>query len=172
VVKTLILGGVRSGKSRHAEQLAAASDRAVTVLATARALDAEMTRRIAAHRALRPPHWAVVEEPRALGAALKSADGDERIIIVDCLTLWLTQLLDEPEEVLAAETALLLEAVATARADVLLIGNETSLGIMPLGELTRRYGDLAGRLHQDLAARCDRVVLMVAGLPLSLKGPA
>lgn len=171
-MKTLILGGVRSGKSRQAEELATASGRAVTVIATARALDAEMTRRIAAHRALRPAHWAVVEEPRALGAALKAADGDDRIIIVDCLTLWLTQVLEEPEEVLAAETAHLLEVVAGLNADVVLIGNETSLGIMPLGELTRRYGDLAGRLHQDLAARCDRVVLMLAGLPLSLKGSA
>jgi adenosylcobinamide kinase / adenosylcobinamide-phosphate guanylyltransferase len=171
-MKTLILGGVRSGKSRHAEELAAATGAAVTVIATARALDEEMAQRIAAHRRHRPPHWTVIEEPLALGDALRRADGAGRVLIVDCLTLWLTQLLELPEAELAAQTGALLEALDTLQADVLLIGNETSLGIMPLGELTRRYGDLAGRLHQELARHSDRVILMVAGLPLVLKGSA
>ncbi len=171
-MKTLILGGVRSGKSRHAEELASAAGGAVTVIATARALDEEMVRRIETHRLHRPAHWAVIEEPLALGAALRAADGAGRVLVVDCLTLWLTQLLDLPDEELSAQTTALLDTLATLRAEVILIGNETGLGIMPLGELTRRYGDLAGRLHQDLARRADRVILMVAGLPLLLKGSA
>ena len=152
--------------------LAAATGAAVTVIATARALDEEMAQRIAAHRRDRPPHWSVIEEPLALGNALRRADGAGRVLIVDCLTLWLTQLLELPQAELAAHTSALLEAFDALHADVLLIGNETSLGVMPLGEVTRRYGDLAGRLHQELAHRSDRVILMVAGLPLVLKGSA
>lgn len=169
-MKSLILGGVRSGKTRYAEQQAMASERPVTVVATALALDAEMGARIARHRADRPAHWAVVEEPLALEACLRRLDGPDRVIVVDCLTLWLTQLLEAGEARLKHETEALLAALPDLGADLLLVSNETGLGIMPLGELTRRFGDVAGRLHQGLAARVDRVVLMVAGLPLTVKG--
>lgn len=170
-LQTLILGGVRSGKSRYAESLALASGRPVTVIATALALDEEMKLRIDSHRRTRPVAFRVHEEPLALAAALRRVDAPGSCVIVDCLTLWLTQLLYNDDDArLRAEIDLFLEVLPTLEAEVVLIGNETSLGIMPLGELTRRYTDAAGRLHQDIAARVARVVLMVAGLPLHLKG--
>lgn len=170
-MKTLILGGVRSGKSRLAESLALRSDRPVTYIATANAGDEEMRQRIDTHRARRPDHWTVVEEPLALAAALARAAG--RCIIVDCLTLWLTNLLLAAEPTrLARERDALLEILPRLNGEIAFVSNETGMGIVPLGELTRRFADEAGRLHQDLAQRCDRVVLMVAGLPMTLKGAA
>lgn len=173
-MRQLILGGVRSGKSRLAERLAAGSGLRVHYFATARAGDAEMAARIAAHRAQRPADWQTVEVGAGLGAALASADAPGRLLLVDCLTLWLTQLLcDEAAEArLDRERAALLEAVTGCRAPLILVGNETGLGIMPMDALSRRFGDEAGHLHQALAALCDRVVLSVAGLPLVVKGEA
>ena len=170
-MKTLILGGVRSGKSRLAERLALASGRPVTYIATATAGDAEMSARIAAHRARRPSDWAVIETPLALAAALQAHARADGCLIVDCLTLWLTNLLlANDDQALARERQALLDTLAVLPGDILLVGNETGMGIVPLGELTRRYCDAAGWLHQDIAARCDRVLLTVAGLPLALKG--
>lgn len=172
-MKELILGGVRSGKSRHAEALARDSGLEVIYLATARPGDAEMQARIAAHRARRPAHWGLVEEPLALASALSAHAAPARCLIVDCLTLWLTQLLGEDEPArLEQEKAALLDALPKLPGRILLIGNETNMGVMPLGELSRRYCDEAGVLHQALAAQCDRVTLMVAGLPLLVKGDA
>lgn len=169
-MNSLILGGVRSGKSRYAETLAHATARAVTCIATATPGDAEMQRRIDAHRARRPRTWALVEEPLALASALQKAAAD-RCIIVDCLTLWLTNLLLLPDTTRAArERAALLDALDEPRGDIIFVSNETGMGVVPLGELARRFGDAAGELHQELARRCDRVVLMVAGLPVALKG--
>jgi adenosylcobinamide kinase/adenosylcobinamide-phosphate guanylyltransferase len=170
-VKELILGGVRSGKSRHAEALARDSGLEVIYLATARPGDAEMQARIAAHRARRPTHWRLVEEPLALASALSAHAAPARCLIVDCLTLWLTQLVceDDPAR-LEQEQAALLAALPNLPGRVLLIGNETNMGVVPLGELSRRYCDQAGALHQALGALCDRVTLMVAGLPLFVKG--
>ncbi len=170
-MKTLILGGVRSGKSRLAERLANASGRAVVYVATATAGDAEMQRRIVLHRARRPSHWQVVEEPLALASVLRAHDGPERCLLVDCLTLWLTNLLlaDDPDR-LDAERRALLETLPTLQAEVILVSNETGLGIVPVTPLARRFGDEAGRLHQELAQACDRVVFTVAGLPQVLKG--
>lgn len=165
----LILGGVRSGKSRHAERLALNSRRPVTLIATALGLDAEMRARIDSHRATRPAGWRVVEEPYALATALSAVDDADGFVIVDCLTLWITQLLDEPAR-LATETAALLALLPRLSGTTWFIGNETGLGIMPLGETTRRYVDASGALHQELARRCDRVDFMIAGLPLSVKG--
>jgi adenosylcobinamide kinase/adenosylcobinamide-phosphate guanylyltransferase len=170
-MKTLILGGVRSGKSRLAERLAAASGRAVTVLATATIADEEMRARIAAHRARRPPEWSVVEEPIALAAALRAHARADRCLLVDCLTLWLTNLLTTADSTaLARERDALLATLPPLPGRILLVSNETGLGITPLGALARRFGDEAGALHQALAQACDQVILTVAGLPCVLKG--
>lgn len=170
--RQLILGGVRSGKSRLAEQLARAAGGPVTYIATARAGDGEMAARIDAHRARRSAHWRTVECGAALGAAIRAADAPGAVVLVDCLTLWLTQLLcaEDAETLLAAERAALLDAVAAVRGDLLLVANETGLGVMPMDALSRRFGDAAGELNQALAQRCERVVLTAAGLPLVLKG--
>lgn len=170
--RQLILGGVRSGKSRLAEKLAREAGGPVTYIATAQAGDDEMAVRIQAHREQRPADWQTVEPGPALGAAIREADGAERVVLVDCLTLWLTQILcaEKADELLEAEKASLLAAVREARGRLILVANETGLGIMPMDALSRRFGDEAGRLHQELAAICERVVLTAAGLPLVLKG--
>lgn len=171
-MKTLILGGVRSGKSRLAERLAAESGKPVTYIATATARDdAEMADRIVAHQVRRPADWTVVEEPIALAAALRTHARAGGCLLVECLTLWLTNLLvDDDAAALDREQPALLAALDELPGDLILVGNETGMGVVPLGELTRRYCDTAGRLHQDIAARCERVLLTVAGLPLALKG--
>lgn len=172
-MKTLILGGVRSGKSRLAERLAKESGRSVVYLATATAGDAEMADRIAAHRARRPLDWALVEEPLALAQALADQGTAGRLVLVDCLTLWLTNLLGDPDpNRFARERLALLRTLPELGCDLLLVGNETNMGVIPMGALSRRFCDEAGVLHQELASLCDRVVLTVAGLPLVLKGPS
>lgn len=172
-MKTLILGGVRSGKSRLAERLAVESGKRVVYVATARAEDEEMARRIEAHRRRRPSDWMVVEEPLALGRVLGELAAPGRCLLVDCLTLWLTNLLTYADSsLLETERAAFLDAIPKLPGDILLVGNETNMGVIPLGEISRRYCDEAGLLHQALAARCDRVVLTIAGLPHLLKGPS
>ncbi|HHC73141.1 MAG TPA: bifunctional adenosylcobinamide kinase/adenosylcobinamide-phosphate guanylyltransferase [Thiotrichales bacterium] len=169
-MKTLILGGVRSGKSRLAERLATESGLQVVYLATATAGDAEMRSRIDAHRRHRPPHWSTVEEPLALASTLQALDRPDLCVVVDCLTLWLTNLLMEGESRLERETRALLEGLPGLEATLVLVGNETGMGVIPASALARLFCDAAGRLHQRLAERCDRVVLTVAGLPHLLKG--
>ena len=171
-MRELILGGVRSGKSRLAEKLAGDAGGPVTYIATARVGDAEMASRIAAHRLQRPAHWQTIEPGAALGAAIREVGGAGRVVLVDCLTLWLTQILcaEDADTLLEVEKASLLEAVRDARGRLILVANETGLGIMPMDALSRRFGDEAGQLHQELAAICERVVLTAAGLPLVLKG--
>ena len=172
-MRSLILGGARSGKSRLAERLAADSGLPVTYIATSEPLDGEMSARVRLHRERRPDTWGLIEEPLALAATLRASAAANRCLLVDCLTLWLTNLLmlDDPEH-LAREREALLDCLDTLPGVVLLVSNETGLGVVPLGELTRRYVDEAGWLHQAIAERCQRVVLTVAGLPLLLKGPA
>lgn len=170
-MKTLILGGVRSGKSRLAEQMAAASGLAVIYIATAEARDSEMQARISDHRERRPAQWRIVEEPICLAATLRETAARDRCLLVDCLTLWVTNLLLAPvPETFAEERAAFLAALTDLPGRIILVSNETGLGITPLGELSRRFADESGWLHQDVAAICDRVVLTVAGLPLYLKG--
>ena len=170
-MRTLILGGARSGKSRLAEKMARESGRAVTYIATAQALDAEMAARIAHHRERRPAGWHTVEEPLALAAAIAVHAATDRCVLVDCLTLWLTNLLLHPQpELFARERTALLEVLPGLPGQIVLVSNETGMGIVPEGELSRRFNDEAGWLHQDLAERCDNVLLAVAGLPLILKG--
>ncbi|MFQ7899758.1 bifunctional adenosylcobinamide kinase/adenosylcobinamide-phosphate guanylyltransferase [Stutzerimonas degradans] len=167
----LILGGARSGKSRLAERLAADSDLSVTYIATSQALDGEMAARIVHHRQRRPAHWALVEEPLQLARVLREQAGAQRCLLVDCLTLWLTNLLmlEDPAR-LAEERDAFLECLGELPGRVILVSNETGLGVVPLGELTRRYVDEAGWLHQAVAAQAERVTFMVAGLPMTLKG--
>jgi adenosylcobinamide kinase/adenosylcobinamide-phosphate guanylyltransferase len=170
--KMLVLGGVRSGKSRYADQLARARAGAVTVIATGEARDEEMAARIAAHRRERDARWRVIEEPVQLAAALRAAGSNEGLVIVDCLTLWLSNLLGaDDEETAQRETRALLGALPALPGDCILISNEVGFGIIPANALARRFGDEAGLLHQRLAALCDRVILMVAGLPLTVKAP-
>lgn len=167
----LILGGARSGKSRLAERLALESGLHVTYVATSQPLDQEMAERISHHRARRPAEWALVEEPLALARVLRENAHQDRCILVDCLTLWLTNLLmlDDPARLIEERDAML-DCLATLPGRVVLVSNETGLGVVPLGELSRRYVDEAGWLHQALAERCQRVTFVVAGLPMVLKG--
>lgn len=170
-MRSLILGGARSGKSALAERLAAGSGQPVVYLATAQAHDEEMAERIAHHRAQRPAHWRLVEEPLALAAALQRHAAADRCLLVDCLTLWLSNLLGaDDEDALAREREALLAALPTLPGRLLLVSNEVGLGVVPMGALSRRFVDEAGRLHQALAAQCDNVYFVAAGLPLALKG--
>ena len=170
-MKTLILGGVKSGKSRYAETLAVESGLPVTVIATATVEDEAMRQRIAHHRLNRPADWEVVEEPIALAQMLADHAAAHRCIIVDCITLWLTNLLCKTDEAtVRRECDALLELMNELPGLTLLVSNEVNMGIVPMGELNRRFCDEAGLLHQNLAQRCERVVLVVAGLPLNLKG--
>jgi adenosylcobinamide kinase/adenosylcobinamide-phosphate guanylyltransferase len=169
-VKELILGGARSGKSALAERLAVESGLAVTYVATATAGDPEMAARIGHHQGRRPSSWRLVEEPIALGATLRRHAAADRCLLVDCLTLWLTNLLQAGDDPFRREHATLLEALPALPGRIILVSNEVGLGIVPLGELTRRFCDEAGRLHQALAGTCDRVIFVAAGLPLVMKG--
>ncbi|WP_252091759.1 bifunctional adenosylcobinamide kinase/adenosylcobinamide-phosphate guanylyltransferase [Pseudomonas sp. MWU13-3659] len=172
-MRNLILGGARSGKSRLAEQLATDSRLPVTYIATSEPLDGEMSERVRLHRERRPADWGLIEEPLALAAVLRTEAAEGRCLLVDCLTLWLTNLLMlEDDQRLAQERDALLDCLEQLPGTIILVSNETGLGVVPMGELTRRYVDLSGLLHQAVAARCQRVVLTVAGLPLMLKGPA
>ncbi|MPQ86913.1 bifunctional adenosylcobinamide kinase/adenosylcobinamide-phosphate guanylyltransferase [Pseudomonas sp. MAFF 730085] len=169
----LILGGARSGKSRLAEKLASDSALPVIYIATSQPLDGEMNQRVALHRQRRPQAWGLIEEPVELARVLRENAAADHCLLVDCLTLWLTNLLmlDDPAR-LALERDQLLQTLASLPGEIIFVSNETGLGVVPLGELTRRYVDEAGWLHQALAERCQRVVLTVAGLPLTLKGTA
>ncbi|MEO5363114.1 MAG: bifunctional adenosylcobinamide kinase/adenosylcobinamide-phosphate guanylyltransferase [Magnetococcus sp. DMHC-8] len=167
----LILGGARSGKSAFAARLATESGLPVLFVATARATDAEMTQRIRQHQASRPAHWQLLEEPVQLGSVLATHAGSDRLLLVDCLTLWLTNLLlHEDASRLEQERAALCQALHASAGPVLLVSNETGLGVVPMGALTRRFVDENGLLNQQLAQYCTRVTWVVAGLPLSLKG--
>lgn len=169
--RTLILGGVRSGKSRLAERLALESQMPVTYIATATSEDDEMRARIAAHQARRPDHWQVIEESLHLASVLMQHANDNSCLLVDCLTLWLTNCLIHPEaERFDAERAAFLTVLPLVTSKLILVSNETNMGIIPMGELSRRYCDEAGKLHQEVAQHCDQVILTAAGLPLVLKG--
>ncbi len=161
---TFVLGGARSGKSTYAESLVTAHPPPWTYIATAQAFDAEMRTRIAAHRDGRVPGWNTVEAPIKLDEALR-APGP---VLVDCLTLWLSNLLLGEHDIDAA-TFKLLNSL-DRRDPTVLVSNEVGLGIVPDNALARAFRDAAGRLHQAVAARADRVVFVVAGLPLILKG--
>ncbi|VAX06699.1 Adenosylcobinamide kinase / Adenosylcobinamide-phosphate guanylyltransferase [hydrothermal vent metagenome] len=171
MMKTLILGGVRSGKSRLAEQYARASGLNITYIATATVQDQPMQQRVDQHRKHRPAEWSLIEEPLALADTLRQQAGAERLLLIECLTLWLTNLLMLKDEGrLEQEREALLQCLPNLPGEIILVSNETGLGIIPLGELSRRFCDEAGVLHQQIAQACDRVILTVAGLPHFLKG--
>jgi adenosylcobinamide kinase / adenosylcobinamide-phosphate guanylyltransferase len=163
----LVLGGARSGKSRYAESLITALPPPWIYVATAEPGDEEMAVRIKSHRERRNGHWRTIEAPRTLAAAL-SACGDAPAL-VDCLTLWLSNLM-LAEANIEEETAQLEKALTAARAPLVLVANEVGSGIVPSFPLGRRFRDMQGMLNQRIAARAERVILMVAGLPLVLKG--
>ncbi len=171
----LVLGGARSGKSRYAEKQAQETDKPVLYIATAEARDAEMQARIARHRQDRPGHWQTLEEPVALGRAIARYDNAGQCILVDCLTLWLSNILfdrngDVTVSRLQQEKAELLAALSASSGDIILVSNEVGQGVVPIEKTTRRFVDEAGFLHQDIARISAKVTLICAGLPLSLKG--
>jgi adenosylcobinamide kinase / adenosylcobinamide-phosphate guanylyltransferase len=166
---TLVLGGARSGKSRYAESLLADRVGHRIYLATAEARDEEMRQRILHHRARRGEGWHTIESPIDIAASIASAGGDA--VLVDCLTLWLSNLMAADRDI-DVETSGLCRALAQAQAPVVLVSNETGLGIVPDNPLARQFRDRAGQLNQAVAAMADRVVFIAAGLPLTLKDNA
>lgn len=167
----LILGGARSGKSRFAEQAAKDSNLNVAYIATAQAFDREMQARIDHHQAQRPQHWTVIEEPLYLAECLMRLDQPNQIILVDCLTLWMSNLLmHENAELQLQECLKLFEVLAGLQSELILVSNETGLGVIPMGEISRKFVDESGRLHQQLGQIAEKVVFCVAGFPMMLKG--
>ncbi len=164
---TFVLGGARSGKSRYAESLIAKLPPPWAYVATAEARDGEMAERIAAHRARRGSDWKTIEAPEELAEALVFCHAMP--VLVDCLTLWLSNLMLAGADI-EAETARLERALEAVAAPVVVVSNEVGYGIVPDHPLGRRFRDLQGVLNQRIAARADDVVMMVAGLPLPLKG--
>ncbi|OUS31635.1 bifunctional adenosylcobinamide kinase/adenosylcobinamide-phosphate guanylyltransferase [Gammaproteobacteria bacterium 45_16_T64] len=175
-MRELILGGARSGKSRMAETKAKASGLDVTYIATATVYDDEMQQRINKHRHDRPDHWALIEEPIFLGNAIQLLSEDSNpstCILIDCLTLWVTNLLmKDDEKVFREQKKQLLHAIETTNAHLIMVSNETGMGVIPMGQITRRFVDETGWLHQEIAAIADEVTLSVAGLPHVLKSAA
>ncbi|MBM6551092.1 bifunctional adenosylcobinamide kinase/adenosylcobinamide-phosphate guanylyltransferase [Marinomonas ostreistagni] len=171
-MKHLVLGGVRSGKSQFAERWIAEQREQVVYIATSQVWDGSMAERVAKHQAYRPEHWQTIEEPFKLAATLtKIADQQpDAGVIVECCSLWLTNLLcAEDEAQLEAEREAFLNVLENYAQPVILVSAEVGLGIMPMNALARRYGDEIGTLNQRLAQLCDQVTLVTAGLPLSLK---
>ena len=171
-MKELILGGARSGKSQYAEICATDSGMNVLYVATALALDAEMQQRIQHHQQQRPDHWRLIEEPINLVSVLKDNASATSCILVDCLTLWLSNQLcsEEHKALLQNNIDDLVNTLPELPGKIIFVSNEVSMGIIPMGEINRQFVDEAGRLHQRLAAICDKVTLMVAGIPSHIKG--
>ena len=165
----LVLGGARSGKSAHAEGLVERTGLARSYIATGRAWDDEMRLRVASHVARRGSSWRTVEEPLALVETLGRKCADDRAVLVDCLTLWVTNLMMDERDV-DRECDALIDALPGLRGTVVMVSNEVGLGIVPENAMARRFRDHAGRLHTLLAGIADEVVLVVAGLAMPLKG--
>ena len=170
---TLVLGGARSGKSRYAQQLAEQS-RHVVFVATAKASDEEMRAKIERHREDRPKEWPTVEEPLDLPKVLAEHELKSEVIVVDCLTIFAANLLDtegeDNNDAIERRVEALCEALRAAQCDVVLVSNEVGSGVVPAYPVGCRYRDLLGEINQKVARVADDVVLMVAGLPLALKG--
>jgi adenosylcobinamide kinase/adenosylcobinamide-phosphate guanylyltransferase len=169
----LVLGGARSGKSAYAQAQAEASGLSPVFIATAQAYDDEMETRIAAHAQARDRRWRLIEAPFELAGALPAAAGPETIVVVDCLTLWLTNImLRGDQDTAEADGRALAAAIPALRGPVIFVSNEVGAGIVPDNALARQFRDAQGRLNQAMAAACTGVVLVSAGLPLVLKpGP-
>jgi len=164
---TLVLGGARSGKSTYAEGLLAHGP--ALYVATGQAFDDEMAERIRHHRARRGPNWQTMEVPLDLAEALDRVLDPDRPVLVDCLTLWISNLMHADRDV-EAETCRLCEVLAAPRGPVVLVSNEVGLGLVPDNRLAREFRDHQGRVNQRVAKVCSRVVFVAAGLPLFLKG--
>lgn len=184
MTRSFVFGGARSGKSGYAESMCAASGKPVVYVATAQAGDGEMQARIAHHRARRDAGWTTIEESLALGGVLRDKSSPANVVLVDCLTVWLSNLLfsddriypevgqiDPPQRYVQERDAFL-TALEQASGDLVVVSNEVGMGIVPQGAISRWFVDEAGRLNQAVAARCERAVWVAAGLPLFLKGPA
>jgi adenosylcobinamide kinase / adenosylcobinamide-phosphate guanylyltransferase len=170
----LVLGGTRSGKSRYAEQQAKISNQPVIYIATAEARDKEMTERIARHREDRPQHWQTTEEPIQLGATISRLSKQDNCLLVDCLTLWLSNILFDYDgqlqySVFEQEKKALLSALTNCSGRLIMVSNEVGQSVVAIDKMTRLFIDEAGRLHQDIAAVSDKVVFVTAGLPATLK---
>jgi adenosylcobinamide kinase / adenosylcobinamide-phosphate guanylyltransferase len=168
-MKTLILGGARSGKTTYGLNTAESSKLECVYIATATASDAEMEQRIAHHKNERGAHWHLVEEPIALPRVIMKEARENRVLLVDCLTLWLSNLLCSGRDYTAMSAALV-QTVQQCSSPLIFVSNEVGLGIVPDNALAREFRDAQGRLNQKLAAVCEQVVFIAAGLPLKLKG--
>ncbi|WP_166267801.1 bifunctional adenosylcobinamide kinase/adenosylcobinamide-phosphate guanylyltransferase [Marinobacter caseinilyticus] len=168
---TLVLGGIRSGKTALAEQQASATGMPVVYVATATAGDDEMAGRIERHQAQRPVTWGLIEVPQALAGAMTQAARQTAppCLLIDCMSLWLSNLMHAGTEVMARERAAFLDAVVAYPGNLVVVSNEVGLGTIGMDPLTRAFCDQLGWLNQALAERCDRVLMSVAGLPLKLK---
>lgn len=166
---TLVLGGVRSGKSRFAQKLAEQAS-SVAFVATAKAIDAEMRDKIRRHQQERPKHWRTLEEPIELTRTLVEYAPQFDILLVDCLTLFVANLLESDPQMVDTRIAGLVNALRTAPVSVVLVSNEVGSGVVPAYPAGRQFRDLLGEVNQKVVAVADNVVLMVAGLPLALKG--
>lgn len=166
--RVLVLGGARSGKSRMAQQWAEAASTTRILIATAQAFDDEMRERIAHHRSERPSSWQVKEAPLDLVPALRTAAAPDRVVLVDCLTLWLSNIMLDGRNA-EHETAALIHELEMLKGPALLVSNEVGQGIVPATALGRSFRDEQGRLNQRIATACDAVVLVAAGCPVLLK---
>jgi adenosylcobinamide kinase/adenosylcobinamide-phosphate guanylyltransferase len=170
----LILGGVRSGKSGYAEQRAQLSQKEVIYIATGTVGDEEMRARINRHKEDRPRYWTTIEEPITLGCIIAKYDNPRYFLLVDCLTLWLSNILFDAqghyqEDIFLQQKQALLSELARLHTDIVLVSNEVGLGITPIDKMSRQFIDEAGRLHQQLAKQCSHVSLVTAGLAQALK---
>ncbi len=168
------MGGAASGKSAYAERMALAACERPFYIATSQAWDEEMRRRIARHKARRGPQWTTIEEPLALEDTLGETDRPGGLVLVDCLTLWVTNLMvsDADDDQIGLRFEELCRLLPLLKGRALLVSNEVGLGIVPENPMARRFRDLTGSLHQRLAQACDNVIMVAAGLPLALKGSA
>ena len=167
-MKVLILGGARSGKSQYAENIAIKSGKQLVYIATGQAHDDEMAERIRIHQTTRGDKWALHEAPIELAAAIQQHNNNNTVVLVDCLTLWMSNCM--ANDCFAEQKKVLLAILPTLQCDIYLVSNEVGSGVVPLGKLSRQFVDESGWLHQTLAQLCERVNLVVAGLPLNLKG--
>lgn len=180
-MKTLILGGARSGKSHFAQEIARQSGLPVTYIATATAGDTEMAERIAEHRSNRPENWKTLEAPVSLAAVLEQQAGTGRCLLVDCLTLWLNNILgfaetagvalENPELTFNRERQALFDSLSALPGEIILVSNDVGAGLVPADPASRRFRDEAGRLNCSVADCCESVFHVIAGLPQQLKGP-
>ncbi len=166
----LILGGARSGKSRLAEKIALESGLNVIYIATAQPLDEEMQKRILHHQESRPREWQVIEEPLYLSEKLQEIDAQNQLILIDCLTLWMSNLLlQDASELQMSQCQKLLTILPNLKSEIILVSNETGLGVVPMGNISRKFIDESGRLHQQIGQIAQKVVFCVAGFPIILK---